>query len=151
MVIRAYREEDLDEILKLFFDTVHSVNLRDYTKEQADAWAGVSRDELQKAAWARSLASHKSLVAEENGKITGFGDIDETGYLDRLYVHKDRQGCGIASALCDRLEEGFAEVTTHASLTARGFFERRGYRVLKEQQVERRGVFLKNFVMQKST
>ena len=39
-------------------------------------------------------------------------------------------------------------VTVHASITARGFFERRGYRVVREQQIERRGVLLTNFVME---
>ena len=41
------------------------------------------------------------------------------------------------------------DVVTHASITARPFFEKRGYRVVKEQQVERNGVFLTNFVMVK--
>ena len=70
------------------------------------------------------------------------------GYLDRLYVHRDFQRQGIARALCDALE-GAAEgpVETHASITARGFFARRGYRVLRAQQVERRGILLTNFVM----
>ena len=39
---------------------------------------------------------------------------------------------------------------THASITARPFFERRGWHVVKEQQVERRGVLLTNFVMERS-
>ena len=73
------------------------------------------------------------------------------GYLDRLYVHKDYQKKGIASALCDRLEENCAAAyfTTHASITARPFFEKRGYRVMKEQQVVRKGVKLTNYVMKK--
>lgn len=55
--------------------------------------------------WNGSLLAHHSLVAVEGRDlIVGFGDIDGTGYLDRLYVHKDRQGLGIATALCDRLE-----------------------------------------------
>lgn len=101
-------------------------------------------------AWDRSLTAHFTLVAEENGVITGFGDMDPTGYLDRLFVHRDFQGRGIASALCDRLEPSVSgPITTHASITARPFFEKRGYRVIKEQQVERRGVLLTNFVMEK--
>ena len=39
--------------------------------------------------------------------------------------------------------------TTHAALTARPFFLARGYQVVQEQQVERRGVLLTNFVMEK--
>ena len=74
----------------------------------------------------------------------------DNGYLDRLYVHKDYQGQGIASALCDALEQAVSgPYETHASLTARPFFAQRGYQVVKEQQVERKGVLLTNFVMRK--
>ncbi len=38
-------------------------------------------------------------------------------------------------------------ITTHASITARPFFEKRGYRPVKEQQVERKGILLTNYVM----
>ena len=40
-------------------------------------------------------------------------------------------------------------ILVHASITARPFFEKRGYRVIKEQKVERQGVLLTNFVMEK--
>lgn len=147
MIIRPYQPEDCKELARLFFNTVHTVNAKDYTKQQLNAWATGTVD-LE--AWNRSLTKHFTLVAMENGIITGFGDMDATGYLDRLYVHRDFQGRGIASALCDRLEASVSgSVTTHASITARPFFEKRGYRVIKEQQVERRGVLLTNFVMEK--
>ena len=42
-----------------------------------------------------------------------------------------------------------AEYITHASLTARPFLERRGWQAVREQEVERRGVWLKNVVMRK--
>lgn len=147
MIVRKYRSEDCEELLRLFYGTVHAVNARDYTKEQLDAWATGKEDAVR---WDASLRAHYALVAEESGKIVGFGDIDKTGYLDRLYVHKDFQGRGIASALCDRLEErAEGKIVTHASVTAKPFFERRGYRAVREQRVERNGVFLTNYVMEK--
>ena len=90
-------------------------------------------------------------IVPVSNRIVGFGDIDKTGYLDRLYIHKDYQRKGIAAALCDRLEQAnnITKIITHASITAKGFFEKRGYVVLKAQEVERRGVKLKNFVMKK--
>ena len=78
--------------------------------------------------------------------IIGFADLAEDGYLDRLYVHRDWQGRGVATALCDALPDARL---THASLTARPFFEKRGWHVVREQQVERRGVRLTNFVMER--
>ncbi len=146
MLIRPYTPADCLEITQLFYDTVHTVNARDYTKVQLNAWAGPKPD-LEK--WNRSLLSHYSLVAVKDGRIVGFGDIDDSGYLDRLFVHKDYQKMGVASALCDRLEAHVSgPITTHASITARPFFEARGYRVIREQQVERAGTRLTNFVME---
>lgn len=147
MRITGYRPADCRELADLFYDTVHTINARDYTEEQLDAWADGAMD-LER--WNQSFLGHYSIVARSGGVITGFGDIDKTGYLDRLYVHKDYQGKGVAAAICDKLEKmAQGKIVTHASITARPFFEKRGYRTVKEQQVKRRGVFLTNFVMEK--
>lgn len=148
MILRSYRPSDLQALARLFYDTVHTVNARDYTPAQLEVWATGTVD-LE--GWNRSLSQHRTLVAEIGGTIAGFGDMDDTGYLDRLYVHKDYQSRGVATAICDALERGAgaARFTTHASITARPFFEKRGYRVLREQQVERQGLLLTNYVMEK--
>ena len=149
MQIREYKSKDCKEITELFYHTVHTVNAADYTKEQLDVWATGVVD-LEK--WDQSLREHDSVVAVEDGKIIGFGDMDETGYLDRLYVHTDYQRKGVAAAICDRLEQQIEKggvIVTHASITARPFFEKRGYRMVKKQQVERQSIFLTNFVMKK--
>ena len=148
MVLRAYRSADCPALAELLYQTVHQVNIRDYTQEQVDAWATGQAD-LER--WDRELREHRTVVAWEDGLIVGFGDMDKTGYLDRLFVHKDFQGRGIATAICDALEGESAapRLWVQASLTARPFFEGRGYRVVKAQQVERRGVLLPNFVMEK--
>ena len=149
MLLRAYEPADCPARLRLFYDTVHAVCAADYTAEQLDAWATGREDA---AAWDRSLRAHCTLVAVLAGEIAGFADLDTAaGYLDRLYVHRAYQRRGVATALCDALEPLAAgrTVTTHASLTARPFFLRRGYRVLRAQQVERGGVLLTNFVMEK--
>lgn len=147
MFFRKYQPEDCRELTELFYHTVHTVNAKDYTKEQLDVWA-TGQVNLEK--WNRSFQEHFTIVAVENGEVAGFGDIDETGYLDRLYVHKDYQGQGIASAICDCLESKISgKIVTHASITARPFFEKRGYKVVKEQQVERQNIFLTNYVMEK--
>lgn len=147
MIIREYSSADCAELMRLFRETVLSVCLRDYTPEQAEAWAAGASD-FQR--WDAAFLSNFTLIAEMFGEIVGFGSIDDTGYLDMLYVGKNHQREGIASAICDRLERAAdGEITVHASITARGFFEKRRYAVVSEQQVVRRGVALKNFVMRK--
>lgn len=150
VTLRPYRPEDCPALAALFYETVHTVNAAHYTPAQLDAWAPACGPDL--AAWDKSFRAHRTLVAELDGRLAGFGDLDPAaGYLDRLYVHKDLQGRGVATALCNALEQAAAgPVVTHASVTARPFFARRGYRVLRAQQVERRGVTLANYVMEKA-
>ena len=147
MKIRNYKPSDCKEMAELFYHTIHTVNAKDYTEEQLNVWA-TGQVDLEK--WNQSFLEHYSIVAVDGDRITGFGDIDETGYLDRLYVHADHQNQCVATAICDALEQTApGNITTHASITARPFFEKRGYKVIKEQQVERQGIFLTNFVMEK--
>lgn len=147
MVIREYQPADCKKIIELFYGTVHGVNAKDYTEEQLAVWA-TGKEETEE--WNRSLLEHYSLVALADGIVIGFGDIGQSGYLDRLYVHKDYQRKGVASAICNKLEQTVkGKIVTHASVTARPFFEKRGYKVIKEQQVERKGIVLKNYVMEK--
>ncbi len=148
MTLREYRPSDCKEITELFYHTVHTVNAKDYTREQLHVWA-TGQVDLDK--WNQSFQDHYTIVAVENDVLVGFGDIDSTGYLDRLFVHADHQRKGIAAAICDRLEQAVpGTITTHASITAKPFFEKRGYKVVKEQQVERQGIALTNFVMEKT-
>lgn len=148
MFIRKYESTDCKELAELFYNTVHTINAKDYTNAQLDAWASGQVD-LEK--WDQSFQEHFTVVAVENGIIVGFGDIDTTGYLDRLYIHKNNQRKGIATAICDQLESKVqGKIVTHASVTAKPFFEKRGYKVLKEQQVVRKEIFLKNYVMEKN-
>ncbi|NTN16934.1 GNAT family N-acetyltransferase [Enterococcus faecium] len=44
------------------------------------------------------------------------------------------------------LETGMQKITTHASITAKPFFEKRGYKVINEQTVELRGQLFTNFL-----
>ena len=133
MFIREYQSSDCEELTKLFYNTVHTVNAKDYTEEQLDAWA-TGQVDLNK--WDQSLREHYSIVAVENEMLVSFGDIDESGYLDHLFVHADYQGKGIGTMICNRLEQAVSgNIITHASITARPFFEKRGYRVDRKSVV----------------
>ena len=85
MIIRKYVSTDCRQLADLFYETVHSVNAKDYTSEQLYAWADGSAD-LEK--WNKSFMDRYTLVAVDDGCIVGFGDIDKTGYLDMLFVQQ---------------------------------------------------------------
>ena len=73
-----------------------------------------------------------------------------TALFDLLFWLLAAALAACAAALCGALEAAVpGPWTTHASITARPFFEARGYRVVRAKQVERHGVLLTNFVMEK--
>lgn len=151
IILREYHSEDCAEIMQLFYDTIHSVNAADYNENQLDAWAP---KEINITYWDNRFLQDYAIVAEKEGIIVGIGTLKSKGYFDLLYVHKDYQRIGVATLIADEIEGFFCSnaittVTTDASITARPFFENRGYVVLKKQSVETRGQFLTNFKMQK--
>ena len=146
--IRRYRPEDCLTLTRLFYETVRRANLGDYTQDQVEAWATAPPEEKR---WAAMLLDHESWVAEGEDGILGFATLDGD-YFDHLFVRWDCQRQGVARALADALEnraweKGCEKIRVHASITARPFFEKRGYQLIKEQQVEKRGRLLTNFVM----
>lgn len=157
-VIRKFEDADTKQIAALFYDTIHSINLQDYTQEQAEAWApqlsGIEQEERVKR-FAQSLGECISYVADNDGIIIGFADITENGYLDFMYVHKDHQRQGVASALLSILEEeaiqlGVQRIWANVSITAKPFFERHGFVTVQLQTVNVRGVCMNNFKMEKA-
>ena len=148
MIIKEYCAEYCTDTAKLFYDTVHTINAEHYNKKQLYAWAS---PQIPFKKWHQSFEKHYAVVAIENGIVVGFGDMDRYGYLDRLYVHKNYQRRGIATAICDTLEMTIPsrKYVSHVSITAKPFFEKRGYSVVKKQLVKRKNVVLANYVMEK--
>jgi N-acetylglutamate synthase-like GNAT family acetyltransferase len=150
--IRDFQPTDALELMRLFRDTVHNVNGRDYTSEQIEAWAPAILDESR---WHERLRANFTYVAEANGQIVGFGELRRDGCIDMLYVHHQYQSMGIASRLLSEMETrartlGAKRLYTQASLTAYPFFQRRGFKLVRPQDVELRGVQLRNFLMERA-
>lgn len=154
MLIRKYKDKDCLKLMELFMETVHSINIRDYSLEEIEAWAPVNYIELNYSRWKKSLKENYTFIAILNNKIVGFIDLNSTGYLDRLFVHKDYQNQGVASALLNQVLSlsktlNLTTITTEASITAKPFFEKYGFIEIKKQKVERASIYLTNYLMKK--
>jgi putative acetyltransferase len=152
MQIRPYRCADAAALARLYYETVRSVNLADYSQAEVEAWAPAIPDT---ASWNGRLIQGRTLVAEDETGLLGFCMLEPEGCVDLLYVRKDVVRRGIGAALLERVEAlarglGLTRLWTEASRTARPFFERNGYRFLQERVVERFGVKLTNFEMEKT-
>jgi putative acetyltransferase len=147
--VRAYRPDDLDDIITIFVGAVRQVACRDYTPAQIDAWAEVDRDQ-----WRQRRLSRPTWVAVFDCKPVGFADLAPCGHLDMMYVHAAHQRIGVATLLLASVEAAARAqcvegLSTDASITGRPFFERRGFAVVSSQQVTVRGQSFSNFRMWK--
>ena len=151
MIIRDYVPADVDALIDLFRQAVRRVAIRDYSEAQVKAWAP---DMAEREKWVERRASRPTWVAEIDGKVAGFTDLEPDGHVDMMYVHPDFRGRGVANALMAKVEEAAAEqklgrLYTEASITARPFFEKKGFRVIAPQTVHVRGQDLVNYRMEK--
>jgi putative acetyltransferase len=124
---------------------------RDYTAEQISAWTA---SHVTVHEWSAQRMSAHTWVAEIGTTVVGFTDVDETGYIDMLFVDPDHGRRSIATALLAHVLEvaqanRTEELTVNASVTARPLFERHGFTVTTEQRVERQGVTLINYRMRR--
>jgi putative acetyltransferase len=148
--VRPYSPADLDAVITIFVSAVREIASRDYNPAQLNAWAQVDRD-----AWALRALSRLTWVAMIDNLPAGFTDLEPDGHLDVMYVHPRYQRMGVGTALLDSVEnatrmQGLSRLFTEASITAKPFFAKRGFRVITPQVVTCRGETLTNFRMQKT-
>lgn len=150
MKIRTYAESDAHATLDVFLSAITQTAALNYTQEQTDAWARPNERNIDQ--WNTVRNSLNTIVADINGHVAGFSDVSDSGYIDMMFVAPEFGRRGVASALLSHLQrqaisQGTSELTTHASITARPFFERHGFTVIAEQHPITNGVQMVNYQM----
>ncbi|PSB03793.1 GNAT family N-acetyltransferase [Merismopedia glauca] len=151
MIIRLFQESDAEQIALLFHQTVREINIRDYTSNQVKAWAP---DNIYFTNWAKVCANKFTYVAENEGVIAGFGQLEGNGHIDCFYCHKDYQRMGIGKQIYQAIETKASQLKLHrlyveASITAKPFFSHLGFQTVQQQEVECRGETFINYAMEK--
>ena len=150
--IRRFREGDESALWRVYFSAVHRIAVRDYTQAQIDAWAPVDPDT---AAWTERIRRIDPFVAERDGEIVGYADLQPSGYIDHFFVSGMHPREGIGTLLMRRLHEeaarlGVTGMSADVSRTAQPFFARHGFRIVEQRQPVRRGVVIPNALMHKA-
>ncbi|WP_167556130.1 GNAT family N-acetyltransferase [Priestia flexa] len=133
----------------MFQQTIKTINREHCSTEQLDIWSG-------QAGWINRLEQDVTFVATIQTYIVGFITMKNDGLIDLLYVHKNFQRQGVATALLKAVEEraytlGLTALQTEASsITAEPFFEVRGFHIVKKQLKKVQEIAYTNYYMTKS-
>lgn len=97
-----------------------------------------------------------AVVAEEEGRVVGYAVLNvTTGEIDAAFVEPSHQGRGIALQLLRQLEtlargRGLLRMFLSASLNAVPFYERAGFRQVREEiYPHRSGIGIRSVFMEK--
>jgi putative acetyltransferase len=153
ILIRKYQETDAKYLAYIYYNTIHNINIRDYTQEQVDAWA--PEGSLETDGWSKKWQKLPPCVAVIDDNIVGFTEFDDNGYIDCFYCHHEYIGKGIGKALMNYIkslavENSISRIWAEVSITAKPFFESQGFEVTNKQTVNVRGVDMINYVMEHS-
>lgn len=141
--LRLYQEADVQQILNLFNETIRNVNNKDYTQGQLAKWYQVNPNYKE---WKQKFLQSITYVATIDKQIVGFGNR-KSNLIDCLYVDYRFVGQGIGTKLLKRLLVGQSHCEAYASITAKPFFEKFDFRVVKKIQNKRGNEILMNYYM----
>jgi len=149
MKVRKLINGEEQELWSLFYNTVNHINSQHYSQAQIVSWAPADYSIEQAIKKFREL---NPFVVINGKQIIGYADIQQDGYIDHFYCHYQFQRQGIGSLLFARLEQqaiesGITKMYSNVSITARPFFEAKGFEVEKEQFLDMRGEPVKNYRM----
>lgn len=149
MKIREYRESDAKEKAEVHRRSIREIARDDYSRDEIEVWSDVEVED-------DPLPDKKvRYVATENGKIVGFGDYDrEGGEITGLYVHPDYTGEGVGQQLLGEVEKDAREhnldnLMCSSTVTAKRFYRRNGYEVIRQETHEIENQDLKVYTMKK--
>lgn len=149
MIVRKYQHGEEEIIWKIFHHTIHNINIKDYSIDQVEAWAPSNLDER---VWLNKIIAIDPYVLVINSKIAAYADLQEHGYIDHFYCHHEYQRQGIGSFLYSYIEKiakskDIDTLSSDISITAKPFFESRGFTVHQKQFLNVRNQRLTNYKM----
>lgn len=150
-MIRPYHTSDVHALATLYQNAVREIGAQAYDPDQVAVWAAAVQD----LEWfQRSLEQGLTLVAIAEAQVAAFGQLHPLNRVAFLYTASRFARQGYATEIYRRLEaharqQGIQQIHTEASRISKFLFLKMGYEVVETEWVERRGIWLERFKMQK--
>jgi putative acetyltransferase len=149
-MIRPANAAEISSLGDVFIRAIEGTAKRDYDTAQIAAWTS----KASTAEFSTALADGVTILAEHHDQPIAFAQLCPNDCIRMLYVDPEWASLGIATLMCQYLEDearilGSKRLTTHASHTAKRFFESMGFKTEQEETVEVNGVALTRTRMEK--
>lgn len=143
---------DIPLLWSLRTRAVRKVCASHYSPEQIEVWSESPPPE----SYLRLLATGCALIAEEDGKVLGYGILDrQSGEVIALFVEPAHLGRGLGKQLMAGLqaiaeEEHFTRLYLYSSLNAADFYRAMGFVAIRDEAYEHpSGITLRSLYMER--
>lgn len=158
-MIRRFKVEDLNSCKEII-----SKCIKDYTGLNLKEKRFFEEVYTKKGYLEDKNNSGKIFVFEKDGKIIGMG-MTENGWAKKLFIDPPYHNSGVGSFIFKKLEEeikkeGYKEVNVYCFPNTITFCEHRGYHIVEQKVVKKRGIkirlthmkkgFIKEGILQKN-
>lgn len=150
--LRPFRNGDEAALRAVFYSSVHGLACRHYSPAQLAVWAPRLYDPAQ---WRALIRANQPFIAELDGCIAGYADLQASGCIGHFFVAGAYGGRGVGKALMAHIHQQAAsrctgQLFSDVSLAAELFFRKSGFAVQARQQLDVQGVILANARMRKA-
>jgi|GEM_PF-1140912 len=151
MEIRLYKKGDIKQIAHLLGDSVSILNAEGFSETEKHSFAP---NNIHFKNWEETCLTNFTVVAENNNRIIGVGQLGYSGHISCFYCHPDYRGQGIGKQLYTALEEyavakDISTIHTETNALYRPFYFKMGFSTIQKQKVLLNGEIESTFVVQK--
>lgn len=153
-IIRKTKIEEMVSVMDAHSRSIRQLCSKDYNQDQVSKWSSVNYTE---SIWHNTINNEFHICVEVNGRIEGLChakvDEDGDGHIVGLYFTDVIAGKGIGREVFEQAiayirKAGSTKVFITGTITAKGFYERMGFKAVEKKQVSTRGATLDCYKME---
>ena len=149
MNLRQITKKDQTELIKVYFDSIKSINDAIYNKEQKYDWSSQAWDN---PIFKKSLREGKGWLIKERDSIIAFATRYPSNRVSLLYCMNKYQKKGYGTKLILKLEEeaireGIGFLSTEASLISYKLFLKNNWQIIRKEKIIIKNNFFERYKM----